>query len=276
MIFLFLTILSSLSIAVILRLNESRRGDRLVVAGANYSVAAVLGFALSSNLELESTGLLFGLLGGACFIAGFMVLMRAMGHVGMAVPASIARLSMVVPVVGAIAFYNEIPSAWQWIGIATGIGSFVLLGYAQRRPDAPDAFHVKSMVLLGLVFAVIGFNDFLMKIADESGIDTDRFLFYLFTTAAVLCWIGIAVQRRSVVRRDVVLGGILGVPNYFSSYFLLLALNDLPAGVVYPAVSAGGVVAASIAGLLIWKETHNRAGWIGITLAAIAVALLSM
>lgn len=293
MIFVLLTVLSSLGIVVILHYNERRTGDRLVVAGSNYVVASILGLLLSDLAEPEPAALGFGVVVGAGFVAGFLVLMRAMRRSGLGVPASVARLSMVVPVVGSILVYGEMPQTLQWLGIVLGIVAFIVLGAAQmlRRPGvslagagsadaglggiADATVDHRGTLLLAAVFVVIGLNDFSMKVAGESGIDTDGFLFYLFTTAALLCWAVIVVRRRRPKRHELAVGALLGVPNFFSSYFLLHALDRLPAGVVYPVVSAGGVVAASIAGLLLWRERHSPLGWIGIGLAAIAVALVS-
>ena len=69
---------------------------------------------------------------------------------------------------------------------------------------------------------------------------------------------------------------MLGIPNYFSVYFLLLALRELHAAIVFPTVSAGGVIAVTTTAVIFWREHPNRTAWIGIALAAAAVALLGL
>jgi multidrug transporter EmrE-like cation transporter len=278
MFFLLLTLLSSLSISMILKVNETRQGERLVVAGANYVVASILGVLLSEGSDLN-IGWKWALVAagiGVWFVAGFMLLMRSIRALGLAVPTCVARLSMLVPVGGSILMYGEDPVPIRMAGIAIGIGAFVLLGFSQRTPAPGRTLAGATIVLPGALFLVMGFNDFGMKIAQESGVDKGAFLFHVFGTAALFCWLAVAARRTGIRRHDILLGSLLGIPNYFSSYFLIAALKHLPSGIVFPALGAGGVVMVTAAGFLIWRELPNRAGLIGIALAALAVALLGL
>jgi multidrug transporter EmrE-like cation transporter len=101
----------------------------------------------------------------------------------------------------------------------------------------------------------------------------------LFAAAAVLCWsvILVRLKRRTSPapqRSDLVLGALLGIPNFFSSWFLIRGLQDVPASTAFPLVSASGVVLATVAAVLIWRESPNRLSWIGISLALISVTCL--
>jgi multidrug transporter EmrE-like cation transporter len=75
-------------------------------------------------------------------------------------------------------------------------------------------------------------------------------------------------------------GLILGVPNFFSTYFLLESLRSpFFAGlsaVVYALYSVIGVVLAFGAGALLWQEPLTARNWAGVLLAIIAVALLNL
>lgn len=310
MLFLLLTILSSVSVSAILKINESRGGCRMVVAGMNYIVAMALAFTMSSiseksSLDIGTGWIALGLASGVGFVAGFVMLMRGLNEIGLAIPTSAARLSMLIPVTGSIIVFNEQPSALQIAGILAGILAFVLLGAAQRRRGADQENNRESnqrsdrnsdqkisqgnegaqgsqgskldlgaIGLLVAIFAIVGTTDFSMKIAQSNGIDSDALAFYIFLSASLTCWLRVAFGRMQVTGRDMLLGALLGIPNYFSVYFLLLALERLDASVVFPSVSAGAVVLVTIVAIVFWKEHPNRTAWFGIALAAIAVALL--
>jgi drug/metabolite transporter (DMT)-like permease len=273
---ILLVVLCSVAIAVILKINESRGGDRLVAAGANYVVAAILAALLAESIEPETGEIWFGSIVGGIFVGGFLLLMRGLQEIGLASPTSAARLSMLLPIVGSIVFFDEHPSGFQIAGIAAGSIAFALLGAAQRRKGEESRIDTRSLLLLTLIFLVAGISDFSMKIAGEIGLRPDRFILVVFAAAALYCWIAVAARRKRPTAGELGLGALLGVPNFFAAYFFLQALATLPAGLVYPAVSAGGVVGATAAGLLLWKERPTRTGWIGIGLAAVAVALLGM
>lgn len=273
MAFLFLTILCSVAIAIILKVNEGRSGDRLVAAGANYVVAALLGLIFRQGSLGEIT---WGTVGagatvGVGFVCGFLLLMVGIERLGLAIPASVARLSMLLPTVASLLLYHEHPSPLAIAGIALGVASFLLLG-SVRGPGGEG--RGGGLAIIIAIFVVSGCTDISLKVAQQSGLAHGPFLTIVFAAAAVLCWICAAASRREIRGRDLILGGILGVPNFFSGYFLILTLDRVPASVVFPAISAGVVVAVTLAALLFWKEHPTRRAWIGILLAALAVALL--
>ncbi|MGE3800619.1 MAG: SMR family transporter [Candidatus Kapaibacterium sp.] len=283
MIFVLLTILSSLTIALILKFNETKEGNRMAVAGANYVVASLIGLVMGEAdalISLREVG--FAVLLGGGFVAGFLLLMKAIRETGLAITGSVARTATIGPILLSIIFYNERPDILRIAGIVCGVLAFILLGLSQRKQPLNSSPQKSKILLLTFLFFVMTFNDFGMKIAEVNRIDTARLFFLLFGTAAIICWglIGINWIRKKnwqkITQKDILLGGVLGIPNYLSSLFLIRALHDLPASTVFPIVSAGGVVAITLSAILFWREELSRPAWIGIGLATIAVALLGM
>lgn len=284
--FVILTVLSSLAISLILKFNETRSGDRIIVAGTNYVVAATLGLLFSSPFSSVSPALpspgwiAFGALTGIGFVAGFLLLMRSMKEIGLAVTASVARTATLGPVLLAILFYDERPGIVEITGVGIGLLAFLLLGIAQRKPGERFSLNPAALGLLTGVLIVMILNDFAMKVTQFNNVPEAAFLLIVFGVAGLLCWGFVFMRRAShktVLRKhDVLLGAVLGIPNYFSSYFLILALQNIPATTVFPIVSASGVVASTFAAVLIWKERPSATAWCGIGLATLAVILLGV
>lgn len=278
MLWLILTILSGIAIAAIIRLSEGRSGDRFVVAGSNYVVAVVLSFLLGPG-DVEAVGaggIAFGIALGFGFVAGFVVLMRAMSELGMAVPATASRLSTLVPVFGSVILYDEIPSTLQYVGIAVGIAAFVTLGLAQRPRQNNEGISRRGVLLLGAVFVLFGTIDLAMKVAQESGAARGPFLLLVFGTACAICSIVVLVRRRPVRVGDVLVGAALGVPNFMASFFLLRALAELDGVVVFPAMNASIVIGVTAVAILLWRERPSPVTAGGLALAAAAVILLGL
>jgi small multidrug resistance pump len=59
-------------------------------------------------------------------------------------------------------------------------------------------------------------------------------------------------------------------------YFLGLALKQIPLGVAYAIWSGLGTAGAVLAGVLIWRESLNLAGVIGIALIVAGVLILNL
>ena len=300
MLALVLTILSSLSISLLLKTHEVRKGNRLVLAGSNYVVAASLGIILSEELRsgvpLSTLWLGIGFLIGVGFVAGFILQMRAIREAGLAITASVARIATLGPVLLSVLIYNEIPTLLGFAGIGFGLLAFLFIGRDQRKSgnsslSGTEQVHVGGVVLLTLLFLVMTFNDFAMKVTQVEGIDRGALLAVVFGSAGLICWMIVITQNISnrkarlqsgkksnpvVSLHDVSRGLILGVPNFFSSWFLIAALEQLSAAVVFPVWSVAGLLLSALAAVMIWKERPGRDGWRGIALATVAVVLLGL
>jgi len=277
--FLVLTVACSVLVSVIIRINEGRDGDRQVVAAANYVMAALLSYAAIrlNGGSIDAGSILAGAGLGIGFVAGFLLMMKGISEIGLAIPTSAARLSMLIPVIGSVIVFDERPTTLKIVGIFVGLLAFMLLGLSQRqsRPLVERPVGPGGAMILILLFMTVGATDFGMKILIAAGVGMDPLAFVIFSSAAIVCWGLVILQRRKIRARDLSLGALLGIPNFLSVLFLLLALGELEASSVFPAVSTGAVVLVNLVAAIFWRERPNRPAAIGLALAVIAVALLS-
>jgi small multidrug resistance pump len=70
---------------------------------------------------------------------------------------------------------------------------------------------------------------------------------------------------------------VLVVVGYGLSFYLLaLALKQIPLGIAYAIWSGLGTAGAVVAGMLLWRESLNLAGVIGMVLIIAGVVLLNL
>jgi small multidrug resistance pump len=70
---------------------------------------------------------------------------------------------------------------------------------------------------------------------------------------------------------------VLVVVGYGLSFYLLAqALRQIPLGIAYAIWSGLGTAGAVVAGLLLWRESLNLAGVVGILLIIVGVILLNV
>ena len=280
MIWLLPAALCSISIAAILKINERRGGDRLLLAGANYFFAAILSFLiLRGGIGIPSTGTLaLGAVTGIIYVLGFLLLMAGIARGPLAVPVTVMRLSVAVPVVVAIFFWNEVPGTLQWVGLLAGAAAIVLFGLGIRAQGNDRHTGAGFWILMLAMFAVMGTGDVLLKAFGEVSPDSERlvFTFLLFVSAALFTWLMVLIRRGPFKRSTFLLGMLLGVPNLFSTVFTLLALRGVPASIAFPFINLTVIFGSTILALVAWKEKLGPIATAGLILAALALILLPL
>ena len=280
MIWLLPAALCSISIALILKLNEGRGGSRMLIAGANYLAASGISFfMLGGRLPRPADATLaLGIAAGAVFVLGFLLLMAGIARLPLAVPVTIARLSVALPVAVSILWWTEQPGVFQWLGLLLGLAAIVIIGRSLSGSRSVPGGRGGAAPIVAALFVVLGLGDVALKAFRETAPDLDRlaFTWILFTAAAALTWALIVIRRVPFDARTFALGLLLGVPNLFSTVFTLLALRAVPASIAFPFINLAVIVGSTIAGSLIWKERLRRMTALGLAVAAAAIVLLAL
>ncbi len=270
----------SIAIAVILKVNEQRKGNRLLIAGANYILASLLALVLlKGQVTLpDRATLALGTVGGIDFVLGFLLLMTGMSRGPLAVPVTVMRISVAVPIVVSIFLWGETPGSAQWMGIGLGLAAIVIFGAGVSGSSSGNDTGGRYWLLIVSLFLVMGGGDVILKACRELSPRTERLLFawILFSVAAVFTWLLVWIRGVRISRSTLLLGFLLGVPNLFSTIFTLKALESVPASVVFPFINLTVILGSTLLGYLVWKEHLSRLGIIGMALAAVAVILLPM
>ncbi len=270
----------SILIAVILKINEGRGGDRLLMAGANYITASLLGLLLLSGRPGTPSGATLGLgaVTGVDYVLAILVLMTGISRGPLAVPVTVMRLSVAVPVVASIFLWNEKPSPAQWGGIALGIVAITLFGMGISPGAGKTGAKRGFWPLMLAIFVLTGLASVLLKTFSEISSDSERlqFTWILFTFAGLFTWLLILSIRIPFDRRTFILGMLLGVPNLFSTFFTLKALQGVPASIVFPFINVTVIFGATVLGFVIWRERLGGRAIAGLVLAAAALVLLPL
>ena len=277
MIDLILAIVSSALVSLVMRLSEKWRKNGTTMLAANYVMCTVAAGVLTGTPLLpagEGTGLTW-LMGGVCgvlYLLGFVLLQFNIRRNGVVLPATFQKLGVLVPTIAAITIFGETPRWTQLLGIATAISAILFM---QGRADKASGRN-----MLGLIAALLcgGCCDVMSKVFESWGnpLHGNHFLMITFAMATILCVILSIVRRESITVPDVVCGLALGVPNYFSARFLLWALKDVPAVVVYPTFSVGTIIVVTLVGMLAFREKVEKRKLIALGMILGALVLLNV
>lgn len=292
MAYLLARIVFTVAFSHLLRYSQARTARPLHAAGINYLVATLLCGAWTASaarsLHPHTAGL--GAIGGAIYVSSLVLMLPAMRQSGVAITGAILQLSLMVPVGFAIWRFREIPSPWQGVGVVLTMVALPLLSLA-RAPDGPEERLRSGCTPLSLLlFASAGASQVVMKefTAARPQEDLPLYSTALFATATACTWLWMRLSGdtgrpdlqpvgsdgRLVSEWSV--GTALGLVNTLQLAFLLLALRELPAVIVFPVSAALGIVCNTLAAFLLWNERPPLSGWLGIGLAIAAVVLLNL
>ena len=273
MLYLLLAVVSSALISVFMRLSETRVSNNIGLLAVNYLICTVMAaiYTGSTNLLPQADGLHFalrlGLLSGVLYLAAFLLMQWNIRKNGVVLPATFMKMGVAVPILLSVLLFRETPSAAQLLGFA-GTALAILLIHFDRSSGKAG-----SKAGLLILFLLSGLTDFTAKIYEQLGsvVLEGHYLFYTFLVALALCIGLMLLKRQRIGVRELLFGALIGIPNYFSARFLLLALGQLPAVAVYPTFSVGTIAAVSCAGILLFREKLSkfRAAALGIILVSL-------
>jgi len=280
MFFLILQILFSSSFGLIVKHSQASGRNLLVVGAINYTVAA-LAAALSvihkGDFQFSNATCVIGILGGVAYVVSYFFLMNVIKLSGISITWAVIRLSVLVPVLFSIFYWNEQPNNYQIAGITFVCLSLPLLSINSNADIRSNVFSRASMLII-VLFIITGGCSLAAKAFKEfsPGNQRQMYLLFLFSTAAIISVSALFVQKSPPKVRDIHLGIVLGLCNICGNHCLLLALMNLPGMVVFPISGSMGVVLTTLAGVTVWHERLQKLAIVGIVTSVIAVVLINL
>lgn len=275
---LLLAIASSSLVSIVMRTSEKYTKGNHGMLAVNYIICVIMAafYTGFGNLFPKAEGIGFTLGLGTCtgilYLVGLLLVQLNIQKNGVVLSSIFQKLGLIVQVLISIIFFKEQPQLIQVLGIIICLVAVVMINFEKGQTA------VQFKMGLFLILLSSGFCDVMSKIHEEMGNPAlaDHFLFYTFGVAMILCIALIIVKKELFGWKDILFGILLGVPNYFSASFLLKALNDIAAVIVFPTFSVATVVVISMTGLLVFKEKLSKKQWIGMGLILVALVFLNI
>jgi drug/metabolite transporter (DMT)-like permease len=289
MIYLLLTVLLNALLAVIFKLFDRFKVDNLQAIVINYWVCVTTGSLFLGDFPICAESIAqpwcpLALLMGAGFILVFNLFAFCTKTEGITTATIANKLSLVIPVLFSVFLYSEKLSLIHILGILIAFPAVYLAASAsETSSDSPKKFHFGWAALL---FLGSGLLDTGMKFAQQKFLVTPRqqavYTIHLFAVAGCIGTLILLVlvlkKRIKLSIRNVGGGIVLGIPNYFSIYFMIRMLNCnfLKSSAMIPLSNIGVLFASSLFAILLFKEKMTTKKWIGFGLSLVVIILLAM
>lgn len=286
MIYLLLSVLSSTIIFIVFRLYKKFGVNTLQAIIVNYFVACTVGFfgyiEGSDFSHVPSENWFPGaLMLGVLFITVFNLAAITTQKSGLSVVAVATKMSVAIPVLFGIFLYNEGTGLLKILGIILALISVYLTSI---KSEEGITIKKENLIFPLLVFLGSGIIDTSIKYLETSYVsktDVGLFSSTIFASAGILGTFILIVQAltgKLKITFKNILGGIaLGIPNYFSIYFLVMALrtDGFDSSTIFTINHVAIVTVSTLVGILLFKEKLIRKNWIGLVFAIISIILVA-
>lgn len=252
----------------------------------NYFIACMVGFF--GYLEPEDISgipekpwFIGTLILGALFIIVFNLAAITTQRSGLSVVSVATKMSVTIPVLFGIYYYQENAGILKILGILLALVAVYLTSIKAKNGIA---IKKKNLIFPILVFLGSGIIDTTIKFLESGYVNKTDVALFSSTIFSVAGTIGViilciqAAQGKLRVTGKNILGGIaLGIPNYFSIYFLVLALrnNGFDSSTVFTINNVAIVLVSTVLGIALFREKLIPKNWIGIILAVISILLVA-
>lgn len=292
MLYLLLTIALNAYLFVAFKIFERFNIDTLQAIVVNYWVCVITGSIFLGHFPVQVSSfqqpwLPWAALMGTSFISIFNLIAYCTRVDGITTATIANKLSMVIPVAFALWLYADHMSVTKGVGIALAFPAVYLStrvkqdGHKGQNLFWPALLFFSSGLLDTLVNFVVN-RYFIHGTPVQNAQGQSTFLIHAFTVAGTVGLIVVATlllsRKRTFHWRNVLAGIVLGVPNYFSIYFLfrLLESGYLPGSAAIPVNNIGIVLAASLTAILAFREKANASRLIGMALSIAAILLIML
>ncbi len=279
---LALAVLSTASLTLLMRLFSTSAGNRYSMILGNYLTCSLIGFLLipqkATLLNAHPATIICGIAGGFLFVLSLVCMQTSIGVSGAILTSAFSKLGLIVPIALSIFLFHEMPTLLQGAGLFIVLCAFLVM----NRPSDPDSSQKFHLLSLLIVLLTGGMADAMAKVYSAVQLPEEEpvYMFVLFVCASILTVFLLLWETKRTGKKaslsDLASGIAIGIPNYFSSLFLLGALRTIPSFITYPVFSAGGILLVTVAGILLFHERFNRNQSLGLLLILVSLVLLNI
>lgn len=216
------------------------------------------------------------------FIFIFNVVASSVQKLGVLVTTIFQKMSMVFPSIVGILVFNEVFNLSKGLGISLAVIAILLINYPSKKNDGEFTklkkwWYLAVLTILGSGIIEIGL--YMISAygwSDGSNVEFTASLFFFAGCLGLIFYLIKSIKSPTAFTwKDVLWGVLLGVPNFFSIYWIMVMLErGMDGSVVFPILNVGIIVVNALMGYFLFKEQVSGIRFFGVICALIAIALL--
>lgn len=285
MLYLLLSIFFNAILFVIIKSFAKFNINALQALVANYLTAFLVGLFFLNSQKIDSQILqknwIFGsVILGFIFIGTFYATTIASQRNGLSTASVASKMSIVIPILSGVFLFQEVLNSIKISGIILAL----IAVYFTSKKEKGEIQASGNLLYPALVFIGAGTIDASLKYLQSHFVPENEV--GIFSTLTFLCafFVGlfiisfqVIVNKTKIYGRNIIGGIVLGIPNFFSLYYLvkMLEAKAFQSATLFTIHNIAIVILTSIAGVLFFKERLNKRNIFGILLALLAIFLVT-
>ncbi len=252
----------------------------------NYVVCSFIGLAVFHETVIPDSfeaWNLFAVTLGIIFISTFYLLGLTTQYFGITIATVSSKMSLIIPVIFGLFIFETAAhefDGWNYAGVllalvAVALTSLKPAGPVEQIPQ-PRSYWIFPLAL----FCLAGILDTTLNYVNFSYLDQTTevsFIVGIFVTAALIGVVILILRGQPVSNKSLWGGILLGIPNFFSMFFILKALTAFnhDGAVLFPLFNMGIILGSAGVAVTIFRERLLTINKLGIILAVLSVIMLS-
>ncbi len=291
MFFIILTILFSVFLLIVFKLFQKYTVNTFVAIVINYITAVITGILFLNtnynfNTVFNSNWLAMCVPLGFLFVSIFYLISQTAQRISISTASIANKMSVAMPVLFSVIFLNQHLSFLKIMGIGLAL---VAVYFATKTPKIQKTntnllwLPIAVFIGSGLIdISINATNAYYIKSPNDSALFSITTFLTAFCIGSLVIMYQLFISKQQTVTtifklKNIVGGIVLGIPNYFSIYFMFKALdaNVLSSAQLFPIFNLSNVVLSAIVAWLMFKEKLSTVNIIGIALAVLSIVLIS-
>jgi drug/metabolite transporter (DMT)-like permease len=284
-IYLLLSILFNAVLFIIIKLFAKFNIDALQALVVNYFIAFGVGLffldtTFSPTIILSQDWFKGSVILGFVFISTFYATTITSQRNGLSVASVASKMSVIIPIILGVILYNETLGMIKILGILLAL----IAVYFTSKKETGEIQQASNLLFPILVFIGAGTIDSSLKYLQTFHVPSNQIglfssvTFFCAFSVGVLTLLFLSLNGKIKFAGRNILGGIaLGLPNFFSLYYLvkMLEAKAFESATLFTIHNIAIVLVSTFVGILFFKEKISMRNAIGIGLALFALFLVT-
>lgn len=289
LLFLFASIILTSWLTISFKFLERFRINNLQAIVFNYVTCVVTGSIVNGGFPVQpirqgEAWVPWALGMGVLFISLFNLVAFTAQRIGVSVAVVAYKLSLVIPFLFSLVYYDEPYTAWKIGGVVLALAAVIFTSWVSEKKAANKSLGMMLILAPLVLFAGSGALDALIKFVEQAFVNEsnqDDYLITAFGSAAAVGIIILSIDfftgKQRFDRRAILAGIVIGIPNYFSIWCLMHALKGYTgnSSAVIPINNMGIVLISAMVAWMAFREKLSPINWMGIVLSLAAIALIA-